>query len=90
MATNDWDSEDTYWQGNYKDRPYAKTGEYDSYRGAYRYGYESANRYQGRQWNDVENDLKRDWDSYEHRGQSTWESIKDAARDAWDRVTGKR
>ena len=90
MAIGDWDSEDTYWQSNYKNRPYAKSGDYASYRGGYRYGYESANRFKDRKWDDVESDLKRDWDRYEHRGQSTWENIKDAVRDAWDRVTGKR
>jgi hypothetical protein len=90
MADLDWNSEDTYWRTNYKDRPYATGGGgYDTYRGGYRYGYESANRYQGRNWDDVEMDLKRDWDDYEHRGQSTWESVKHAVRDAWDRVTGK-
>ena len=56
----------------------------------YRYGFEAANRYEGRSWNEVESDLSRSWDKYEHRGNSTWEQIKDAVRDAWDRVTGSR
>ena len=88
----DWSSEDTYWRENYRARPYATSGsqDYDAYRPGYRYGYEAANRYEGRNWNDVEADLSRSWNSYEHRGTSTWEQIKDAARDAWDRVTGHR
>lgn len=91
VAESDWNNEDTYWRSNYKNRPYGKGGQdYDAYRPGYRYGYESANRRQGRDWNDVEADLKRDWDQYEHRGQSTWENVKDAVKDAWDRVTGKR
>ncbi len=57
MAIGDWGTEDTYWQSNYKNRPYAKSGEYDSYRGGYRYGYESAHRYKDRTWDDVESDL---------------------------------
>jgi hypothetical protein len=87
-----WDDEDTYWRTNYRSRPYASGGttDYESYRPGYRYGYESANRYADRDWNDVESDLSRDWDSYEHRGNSTWENVKGAVRDAWDRVTGKR
>jgi len=89
MANDDWESEDTYWQGNYQNRPYARGGEYDTYRPGYRYGYESARRFKDRNWSDVESDLQRDWDRYEHRGHSTWDSIKDAVRDAWDRVTGK-
>lgn len=86
-----WDEEDKYWSTNYRNRPYASgSNDYNQYRGGYRYGYESANRYQGREWNDVENDLSSSWNSYEHRGTSTWDQVKGAVRDAWDRVTGKR
>jgi hypothetical protein len=87
-----WNDEDAYWRTNYRSRPYASSGEtnYDAYRPGYRYGYESANRFEGRNWNDVESDLSRNWNSYEHRGNSTWEQVKGAVRDAWDRVTGNR
>jgi hypothetical protein len=85
-----WDDEDKYWQTNYRTRPYASgSTEYDRYRPGYRYGYESATRYNGRSWNDVEADLSRGWNSFEHRGASTWEQVKDAVRDAWDRVMGR-
>jgi hypothetical protein len=57
---------------------------------AYRYGFESAHRYEGRNWNDIESQLSTNWTTYEHRTKSTWEEIKGAVRDAWDRVTGRR
>ena len=87
-----WEDEDSYWRTNYRTRPYASSGsyDYDYYRPGFRYGYESANRYSGRSWNEVESDLRSGWSKYEHRGTSTWEQIKDAVRDAWDRVTGNR
>jgi hypothetical protein len=85
-----WTDEEQYWRTNYNTRPYAKGSSYDNLSGGYRYGYESANRYSGRSWNDVESDLQRDWDRYEYRGQSTWQQVKDAVRDAWDRVTGNQ
>ena len=84
-----WDDEDRYWRENYSSRPYAGGTTYDLVRPGYRYGYESAQRYRGRSWADVETDLERDWDNYQHRGTSTWQQIKAAARDAWDRVTGR-
>jgi hypothetical protein len=86
-----WTDEDAYWRANYRNRPYASSDErdYDYYQPGYRYGFESASRYQGRNWNDVESDLSRNWSTYEHRGNSTWENVKDAVRDAWDRVTGR-
>ena len=87
---NDWDTEDTYWRTAYRTRPYAGSNDYSYYQPGYRYGYEAASRYQGREWDDVESELQRSWDKYEHRGQSTWESMKAAVRDAWDRVTGHR
>jgi hypothetical protein len=90
MQPMDWNEEDTYWRENYKTRPYAGTNDYNYYRPGYRYGYESAYRYTGKTWDEVEKDLRRGWDKVEYRGQSTWESIKMAVRDAWDRVTGHR
>lgn len=84
-----WDDEDSYWRQNYATRPYAAGADYDTLGPGYRYGYESANRYRGRAWNDVESDLERDWSTYEYRGKSTWQQVKDAVRDAWDRVTGR-
>ena len=86
----DWSVEDTYWRSNYRNRPYAGSQDYDFYRPGYRYGFESANRFRGKNWNEVESDLERDWNTYEHRGKSTWEQVKAAVRDAWDRVTTNR
>lgn len=89
----DWKTEEDYWRNNYSSRPYIGTDkDFDRWRGAYRYGYDAANRYQGRKWEDVESDLRGGWDTYEHRGtvRSTWEQVKAAVRDGWDRITGKR
>ena len=84
-----WNDEDKYWQGRYHTRPYAnRSSDYEVYRPGYRYGYEAANRYQGRDWNDVESELSSGWDTCEYRGTSTWEHVKGAVRDAWDRVMG--
>jgi hypothetical protein len=84
-----WDEEELYWRQNYASRPYASGSDYDTLAPGYRYGYESANQYRGRSWNDVESDLERGWNSYQYRGTSTWDKVKNAVRDAWDRVTGR-
>lgn len=89
----DWAAEDEYWRSNYASRPYIGSNrDYNYWQPAYRYGYESAQRYPGRDWNDVENDLRTGWDTYSHRGtmRSTWEDIKAAVRDGWDRIVGRR
>ena len=90
-STLDWKTEEDYWRANCATRPYASTNrDFNFWRPGYQYGYESAAKYQGRKWNDVEPDLRTGWDKYHSRGQTTWEQIKDAVRDAWDRVTGNR
>ena len=92
MADRDytWDDEDTYWRTNYRNRPYAASGDYERFRPGYRFGFDSASKYRDRNWNDVEPELQRNWNGYADRGESTWEQIKDAVKDAWDRVTGRR
>ena len=87
-----WNDEDKYWRENFRGRPYASTSnrEYDYYQPGYRYGYESAQRFSNKNWNEVESDLKKNWDTFQHRANATWEQVKDAARDAWERVQGGR
>ena len=90
-TTLDWKTEEDYWRTNYTNRSYIGANkEFEYWRPGYRYGYDSAMKYQGRNWNDVENDLRTGWDRYEHRGKAAWEQIKDAVRDGWNRVTGNR
>jgi DNA ligase-1 len=90
-STLDWTTEDEYWRNNYSSRPYVGSERtYERWQPGYRYGFESAQRHQGKNWNDVESNLRSDWDRYEHRGPSTWEQMKDAVRDGWDRMMGRK
>ena len=81
--------EDAYWQENYATRPYIQSGRsYNDYQPAYRLGYEGYNRYrdQGKNYDEVEPELRRE---YEDRYQDTpvdWENARYATRDAWDRL----
>jgi hypothetical protein len=83
-----WTDDDAYWRENYKGRPYAAKRDYEFFRPGYRYGFESAQRYRGKQWDDVQRELESGWNTFEHRGKSTWQEVKDAVRDAWNRVFG--
>jgi hypothetical protein len=91
----DWAVEDEYWRTSYASRPYIGSNrDYHYWQPAYRYGYESAQRYQGRNWNDVENDLRSGWDSYPHRGSARGTGRRSRPRSAtagigWS-VTGSR
>jgi uncharacterized protein (TIGR02271 family) len=74
----------THWSTNY-----GSTGKsYDDYAPAYAYGNEMAGKYRGREWNDVENNLRSDWDSRNSTsGASTWEQFKGAVRHGWNSMT---
>ena len=55
----DWETEDAYWQSAYPERTYARADRtYEYYRSAYRYGTESAIRWRGREWDEVESALR--------------------------------
>ena len=83
-------AEDAYWRENYKNRPYVQAGtSYDEYAPAYRYGWESRTRHQGRRFDEVENDLSRDWDRARGRSGLNWDRAKSATRDAWERASDK-
>ena len=80
--------EDAYWRQNYASRPYIEKGaDYEAYRPAYRYGWESRAKYHDRSWDQAESDLQKGWESAKANSRLAWEKAKHATRDAWDRVT---
>jgi len=89
--TDDDDNDREYrshWNATYSTS--SDAGSYDDYKPAYAYGSSMAQdpKYRGRQWGEVENDLRTDWDTrYGSGGQSTWEKMKSAVRHGWDRMT---
>ncbi len=80
---------DTDYRADFSTR-YANRGlSYDTYAPAYQFGNTYANdtRYAGREWNEVESDLRNDWSS---RGHGKWEDFEDSVRYGWDKIRGKR
>jgi len=63
----------------------------------YRYGHEMAidPRYQGREWSQVEPDLRREYSSWAQRSgyshdESAWDRFRDQVRESWDEGRGMR
>jgi hypothetical protein len=80
-------AEDAYWRENYSNRDYVESGStYETYRPAYRVGYEGYSRYHGRQYEEVEPDLRRDYERTAGPTGLRWEKARHAARDAWGRL----
>ena len=86
-----WNDEDNWWRNNFSSRPYATGRDYEDFRPAYQYGFESGQHHMGRKWGEVESDLKSGWEKFEGRrgAGSTWDNVKHAVRDAWHRITGE-
>jgi phage tail tape-measure protein len=76
-----------YWEKTYPSTGYydAKV-EYKDIAPAYRYGWESRARHEGKRWEDVESDLEAGWNETKHDARVGWHQAKSAARDAWERV----
>ena len=82
--------EDHFWKTNYASRPYVTKGaSYATYKPAYQYGWESYSRYQGRRFDEVESDLRRDWEKSPHAKSQTWDHARLAVKDAWHRIERK-
>ena len=85
---NDFRNYDSDFRQHYETADYKNDYSYEQSEPAYRYGYTLANdeRYQGRDWNDVEPDARREWES---RNEGTWDNFKDSVRYSWERARGR-
>lgn len=80
-------SEEAYWRANYASRTYVTKGEtYEQYQQAYRVGYESFERLNGRDFEDVENELRGDYNASAGKNAIGWDKARRATRDAWERL----
>jgi uncharacterized protein (TIGR02271 family) len=86
-ADSDFDTYTTDWRQHHN-TTFLNRGAYDDYMPAYRYGYDlSTNeRYRGRNWADIEGDIRSGWET---QRPGTWERFKDAVRYGWDRMRAR-
>jgi uncharacterized membrane protein len=86
-SSSDWSLYADEFRADF-DRDYAGRGaRYEEYEPAYRWGFENADNYRGRDWTSAEADMRRDWEASNPDGD--WERFKDAVRRGWDRFTSK-
>jgi len=83
--------EHEYWREHYFTRPYVRKGTaYEEYGPAYQYGWEARQRYEGRRFEDVEDELGRDWPAARGKSELNWDQARHASRDAWDRIESEK
>jgi hypothetical protein len=83
------DDSDLFWRDSFESRAYAPAdATYEQYRGAYRYGHESAGRSGRREWIEIEPELAGAWEGYVHRGagRADWQSVREAVKEGWERA----
>jgi hypothetical protein len=79
-------AEEAYWSQNYTREPYYERGySFADYHPGYRTGWEGRARYQGRTFDEVENDLEFDYARIRGKSRLEWEKNRHAARAAWER-----
>ena len=85
QAFNDGDAAD--FRADHATRHGTQGGSYDDYDPAYRYGHGLASdaRFQGRDWDEIEADVRSDWETRHPNG--AWDRFKGAVRHAWVRAT---
>lgn len=80
-------AEEAYWRTQYQSEPYyVRDRSYEDYASAYRTGYEARTRYQGKRYEEVEQDLKRDYEAGSNNAKLAWNDARHATRAAWDRL----
>ena len=83
----DAEAEQRYWRENYAERPYVDpSADYADYAPAYDYGVGSFVQHQGRDFDDVEEQLAREWTRARGSSSLDWDRARPASRDAWERV----
>lgn len=81
-------AEDAYWEENFSRQPYAPAdADYDRFRPAYLHGVEGYVFYPGRDFDEVESDLRANWEGTPGARGLTWEQARPAMRDAWHRLS---
>jgi hypothetical protein len=85
--TNNWATQNLYWQDNFSTRPYYQAGiTYDAYEPAYQYGFNAYKKYGRKPFNQIEPQLQGNW--YYVRGNSTltWDQAEPAVQDSYNRM----
>lgn len=81
-------AEEAYWREKYASRSYVTQGaSFDDYGPAYRFGSDSYRRADGRTFDQLEPDMKRDWESNKGASSLTWDRARHASRDSWQRIS---
>ena len=86
-----WEQERRWWQERLTSASDLTDKNFKELEAALRYGFESGLHNMGRQWADVEPDLRTGWERLEGKGtaRTTWDDVKEVMHEAWGRARAK-
>jgi uncharacterized protein (TIGR02271 family) len=96
-AGSGWNDVSSSYRQRWQSRHGAQGGRWEDYEPSYRYGYEMSNdpRYRGRDWSQVEPELRTQYGGWAQRNgyrtdANAWDRFKESVRDSWENARGQR
>jgi hypothetical protein len=81
--------EEAYWREQHEKQPFVKPGQtYEHFAAAYRTGYEGFDKYPGKAYEEIEDDLALNYEKHRPGSALPWDTVRPAVKAAWDRLGG--
>ncbi len=82
-------AEEKYWQEHHDSQPHAtEATTYEHFAPAYRVGAVAAQKYPGKEFHEIEDDLALDYEKHQVGSALPWDHVRGASKAAWAKVTG--
>lgn len=85
----DLKAEEEYWRKHHKDQPHASEDTtFEQFAPAYRVGAQAADKYPGKEFDEIEVDVALDYEKHEVGSALPWDHVRQASKAAWAKVSG--
>ncbi len=85
----DLKAEEDYWRTHHQTQPHAREGTtFEHFAPAYRVGAEAVEKYPGRDFDEIEDELALDYEKHEAGSALPWDHVRGASKAAWARANG--
>ncbi len=84
----DLTAEEKYWREHHQAQPHASGGTYEQFAPAYRVGAKAAEKYPGKDFHEIEDDIALDYEKHEIGSALPWDHVRGASKAAWAKLSG--
>jgi hypothetical protein len=83
------DAEERYWREHHEEQAHAKEGTpFEHFAPAYRVGAQAAEKYPGKEFQEIEDDVALDYSKHQAGEALPWDHVRGASHAAWARASG--